>query len=271
MDTPVRPTAVAGAFYSGSRPELERHLSSLIPEETAHHELLACISPHAGYVYSGGVAGSLFAHLAIPRRVIVFGPNHSGVGAHVAVSPHEGWDTPLGMQPVDTELAQCFVDAVPAAEFDHSAHWREHSIEVQLPFLMRRCPDLEILPVVLKQLSLGDCLELGHALAELIERVGEPVGIVASSDMSHYQSDEVARTLDHLAIDAALDRDPAALYETVRREGITMCGVVPATVALTAANLLGATQAHLVAYATSGEVSGDLSAVVGYAGVCVHR
>jgi AmmeMemoRadiSam system protein B len=271
MDAIVRPTAVAGAFYPGTRPELESQLYSLIPEETARHELLACISPHAGYIYSGGVAGRLFAHLVIPRRVIVLGPNHTGAGAQVAVAPHEGWNTPLGEQPVDTELARLLVDAFPAAELDPRAHVREHSIEVQLPFLMQRREDLEVLPVVLKHLSLDECLDLGHVLAELVGELDEPVGIVASSDMSHFQPDEVTRTLDHMAIDAVLERDPTALFETVHREGITMCGVIPATVALTAANLLGAVDAHLVAYATSGDVSGDYSSVVGYAGVCVHR
>lgn len=270
MDQTVRSTAVAGAFYPGTRRELESQLYSLVPEEVAHHELLACIAPHAGYVYSGGVAGRLFAHLTVPRRVIILGPNHTGTGARVAVAPHEGWSTPLGEQPVDSELAQRLVDAVPTAEFDSRAHWREHSIEVQLPFLMRRRPDLEIVPVCLKHLRLEECFDLGRVIAELIAEIDEPVGIVASSDMSHYQSDEIARTLDHLAIAAAIARDPVALYETVHREGITMCGVIPAAVALTAANLLGAVGAHLVAYATSGDVSGDYSAVVGYAGVCIH-
>lgn len=271
MDAKLRPTAVAGSFYPGTRHELEQQLYSLVPDETAHHDLLACISPHAGYVYSGGVAGRLFAHLTVPRRVIVLGPNHTGVGGRVAVAPHEGWDTPLGVQKVDTELAGKLIDSFPAADFDTRAHWREHSIEVQLPFLIRRRPDLEVLPICLGHLSLEGCIDLGRVLAELIGETSEPVGIVASSDMSHYQPDETARTLDHLAIDAALERDPTLLYETVHREGITMCGVIPATVALTAANLLGAVGAHLVAYATSGDVSGDFSAVVGYAGVCIHR
>jgi AmmeMemoRadiSam system protein B len=270
MDATVRSTAVAGAFYPGTRQELESQLYSLVPEEVAHHELLACISPHAGYVYSGAVAGRLFAHLIVPRRVIILGPNHTGAGARVAVAPHEGWSTPLGEQPVDTELAHRLVEAFPAAEFDARAHWREHSIEVQLPFLMRRRRDLTIVPVVVKHLDLDECVALGGVLAELINDADEPVGIVASSDMSHYQPDEVARSLDHLAIDAAVERDPAALFQTVHREKITMCGVIPATVALTAANLLGAVGSHLVAYATSGDVNGDYSAVVGYAGVCVH-
>ena len=271
MDANVRQTAVAGAFNPKHRHELESALYSLVPEEAAHHELLACISPHAGYIYSGSVAGRLFAHLTIPERVIILGPNHTGIGEKVAVAPHTGWDTPLGEQPVDEEFARRLVDAFPAAEFDPRAHWREHSIEVQLPFLMRRRPDLLVLPVVVKHLSLDECLELGQVIAKLISGFNEPVGIVASSDMSHFQPDETTRTLDHLAIDAALERDPGGLFETVRKEGISMCGVIPATVALAAANELGAVDAHLIAYATSGDVSGDYSSVVGYAGVCIHR
>lgn len=271
MDASIRPPAVAGAFYPGTRSALEDALTTLIPEEDPDHELLACISPHAGYVYSGAVAGRLFAHLNVPRRVIILGPNHTGAGAHIAVAPHRSWSTPLGEQPVDTELAELLMDAVPVAELDTKAHWREHSIEVQLPFLMRRRADLRVLPICLKQLSFDDCLELGTILAGLIDEMEEPIGIVASSDMTHFQPDDVARAQDHLAIDAALERDPKKLFETVCSDGITMCGIIPATVALTAANILGATNAHLVAYATSGDVSGDTSSVVGYAGVCIHR
>ena len=270
MKDNTRHPAVAGVFYPKERHELESTLYSLVPENAARHELLACISPHAGYIYSGNVAGRLFAHMTIPERVIVIGPNHTGAGEKVAVAPHTGWETPLGEQPVDTDFARRLVDVYPAAEFDSRAHWREHSIEVQLPFLIRRRPDLLVLPVVVKHLSLDECLELGHLIAKLISGFDESVGIVASSDMSHFQPDETARMLDHLAIDAALERDPQGLYETVHKEGISMCGVIPATVALAAANELGAVDAHLVAYATSGDVSGDYSSVVGYAGVCIH-
>jgi len=271
MDTSTRQPAVAGAFYPGTKRELEDALTTLVPEVEHRHELLACISPHAGYVYSGSVAGRLFAHLSVPRRVIVIGPNHTGAGARIAVAPHTSWDTPLGEQLLDTELASRLVETVPKAELDSRAHWREHSIEVQLPFLMRCREDLRVLPICIGRLSLDDCLDLGSILAGLIGEMDEPVGIVGSSDMTHYQRDEVARAQDHRAIDAALERDPVKLFETVRREDISMCGIIPATVALMAANILGATGAHLVAYATSGEVSGDTSSVVGYAGVCIHR
>ncbi len=198
------------------------------------------------------------------------GASGAAVGARVAVAPHSRWRSPLGDQAVDVELARLLVERFPDATFDENAHWREHSLEVQIPFLLARRPDVEFLPICLSHLSLDQCLDFGRALAQLINDLGEDVGLVASSDMSHYLEDEKARTLDRMAIDAALELDPKSLYETVHREGITMCGVVPATVVIEAANLLGASDAHLVAYATSGDVSGDRSSVVGYAGICVH-
>jgi AmmeMemoRadiSam system protein B len=271
METTTREPAVAGAFYPGTASALERELQQLMTVSEERHQLLACVAPHAGYVYSGGVAGELYGHLELPRRVIVLGPNHTGVGAKVAVAPHQRWWTPLGEQAVDVEFAGLLVERFPDASFDENAHWREHSLEVQIPFLLSRRPDVEVVPICLSHLGLDQCLDLGRILAELIEELGEEVGLVASSDMSHYLEDERARTLDRMAIDAALERDPKSLYQTVHREGITMCGVVPATVVIEAANRLGASDAHLVAYATSGDVSGDRSAVVGYAGICVHR
>lgn len=270
MPSTVREPAVAGAFYPGTAGELDRRVGELTPVSEDRHELLGCIAPHAGYVYSGGVAGTLFGHLEVPRRVIVLGPNHTGVGAVIAVAPHDAWRTPAGDRPLDEELTRKIVTEVAGAESDTEAHWREHSLEVQLPFLRVRQPELRFAAICLGRLSLEHCLEMGRSLAAIVSELGEPVGLVASSDMSHYVSEENARRLDHLAIKAALARDPAALYETVRHHGITMCGVVPATVVLEAANRLGATGAHLVAYATSGDVSGDRSSVVGYAGICVH-
>jgi AmmeMemoRadiSam system protein B len=172
---------------------------------------------------------------------------------------------------VDRDLADRLLSADASLELDDGAHWREHSVEVQLPFLRWRRPDVEVLPVCVRHLELDRCLKLGATIAAVAAELDEAVGIVASSDMTHYRPDDVARDQDHRAIQEALSRSPEALYETVHRGGITMCGVVPATIALEAANRMGAAGAHLVAYATSGETSGDYSSVVGYAGICIHR
>lgn len=271
MKANPREPAVAGAFYPGSAFELQNQLQGLVSVQERRHELLACIAPHAGYVYSGSVAGALYGHLNVPRRVVILGPNHTGRGEAIAVASHPKWRTPLGDVAVDLEFSQMLIESHASATLDDVAHRQEHSLEVQLPFLFARQPELQFVPICLGHLSLDECREFGRSLASLIVDLEEPVGIVASSDMSHYRSDGEARTLDRMAIDAALLRDPEALYETVHVNRITMCGVVPATVALAAANELGAGGAHLIAYATSGEVNGDLSAVVGYAGMCIHR
>jgi len=270
MEVAHREPAVAGAFYPGSEAALERELHSLVSESPHRHDLLACVAPHAGYVYSGGVAGELYGHLNVPRRVVVLGPNHTGIGTAISVAPHSSWRTPMGEQPVDRQLARLLVERHPDAVFDAGAHTREHSLEVQLPFLIARRPDVQILPVCLAHLGLESCLQLGHTLAGLVRELGD-IGIVASSDMSHYLPDKKARELDRVAIDAVLTLSPQTVYETIHRHGITMCGVVPATVALAAVSELGANAAHLVAYATSGDVNHDRSAVVGYAGICIHR
>jgi AmmeMemoRadiSam system protein B len=268
--TTTREPAVAGAFYPLTAGALKSQVAEMITADDQQHELLVCIAPHAGYVYSGPVAGKVYGHLQIPRQVLVLGPNHTGLGPIVSVDPHSQWQTPLGPIPVDRDLAAQIIAALPTAESDPQAHWREHSIEVQLPFLQARRPDVSFVPICIKHLSLEECMRLGEALAQVISGCDEAVGVVVSSDMSHYESDEVARALDHKAIDAALTLEPQSLFETVRSNQISMCGVIPATVALAAARHLGASSAHLVDYATSGDTSGDRSAVVGYAGICIQ-
>lgn len=270
MSVSVREPVVAGAFYPMDRATLERQLDQLVAADPERHRLIACVAPHAGYIYSGGVAGKLFGHLELPRRILVLGPNHTGIGAEAAIAPHTRWDTPVGSQEVDRALADLLIAADSTFALDADAHWREHSVEVQLPFIRRRRPDALVLPVCVKHLDLARCLRLGAAIAAVANELEEPLGIVASSDMTHYRPEDIARDQDHLAIRAALRRSPEDLYETVHREGITMCGVIPATIALAAANLMGACGAHLAAYATSGETSGDFASVVGYAGICIH-
>ncbi len=270
MNEPAREPAVAGAFYPMDRSTLERQLDQLVATEAERHDLLACVAPHAGYIYSGGVAGRLFGHLNLPRRIVLLGPNHTGMGAEVAIAPHAQWDTPLGPQQVDRTLADLLLAADPTLSLDSGAHRREHSIEVLLPFISRRRGDVEVLPICVKHLDLDRCLQLGATIAAVSDALDEPLGIVASSDMTHFQPEDVARDQDHRAIEAVLARSPESLYEVVHRDGITMCGVVPTTIALAAANLMGASGTHLVAYATSGETSGDYSSVVGYAGICIH-
>jgi AmmeMemoRadiSam system protein B len=150
MGMTVRTPAVAGTFYPSAARDLERQVRELMADSEPQHDLLGCVSPHAGYVYSGRVAGKVFSQLRIPRRVIVLGPNHTGLGPNVAVAAHHAWQTPLGAVEVDRDLAQRLLEEYPHAEPDDRAHWREHSVEVQLPFLQVLRSDLTVLPVCVK-------------------------------------------------------------------------------------------------------------------------
>lgn len=263
----IRNPAVAGSFYPGSARELDRVVHSLTRDETDRVEARGIVVPHAGYLYSGGVAGEVFSHVKIPSRHLIFCPNHTGMGAEAALMGEGAWRMPWGDVPIDEELASRLAEASPLLREDPSAHREEHSLEVQLPFLRRFRPDFRFVPIALGRLSLADCRSLGEAAAGVLREEADPVLLIASSDMSHYLPDAAARSKDRKAIDAMLALDPEALYRTVRAERISMCGVVPATVVLFAALSLGATSARLVRYATSGDVSGDRDRVVGYAGL----
>jgi AmmeMemoRadiSam system protein B len=262
-----RMPAVAGQFYPGTASGLSRSLLELTREVEERSPAIGVVAPHAGYVYSGAVAGELFSSIRVPCRTVIFCPNHTGIGEDAAIMSHGAWRMPWGDVPIDEELAARLENACPLLREDASAHSREHSIEVQLPFLHRFRPDVRIVPVALGPLSLEECRALGENVADAIAGDAERPLLVASSDMSHYVPDAVARKKDRLAIDRMLALDPEGLYATVRTERISMCGVLPATVVLFAARRLGATSARLIRYATSGDVSRDFDQVVGYAGL----
>jgi MEMO1 family protein len=264
-----RPPAVAGQFYPGTPGELDREVRRLtrdIPEKIPARGIIV---PHAGYVFSGSVAGEVYSSVAIPDRQIIFCPNHTGVGAEAAVMAYGGWRMPWGTVPIEEDLAGRLLMASSLLSEDESAHRREHSLEVQLPFLKRFRESFRFVPVALGRLSLSDCQTLGEEIAAVLRDDPSPPLLIASSDMTHYEADALARKKDEKAIARILSLDPEGLYRTVRSEHITMCGVIPATVMLFAALSLGAREARLIKYATSGDVSGDYGQVVGYAGMAV--
>jgi len=271
--TLLRRPAVAGRFYPGDpkdlRTEAQAYLSQSNSTNQAAVQAIGCIAPHAGYVYSGHVAGAVFAHLEIPQRCVVLCPNHTGMGRALAILSEGAWETPLGEVPIDTQLAGALKQAFPALQEDSAAHRAEHAIEVELPFLQLRQPKLQIVPIALGTGQFEVLEALGMALAEVIAAQTAPVLIVASSDMNHYESDTVTRAKDHRAIERILTLDPRGLFDVVTQQNISMCGFGPAVVMLTAARRLGAKSADLVKYATSGDISGDRDAVVGYAGIIV--
>ncbi|HXN64844.1 MAG TPA: AmmeMemoRadiSam system protein B [Candidatus Acidoferrales bacterium] len=267
--TLVRQPAVAGRFYAADPVALGDEVRQLISSAQAVSKsaAIACLVPHAGYVYSGGVAGAVYARLAIPNRVLILGPRHFPRGADLAINRSGVWQTPLGAAEIDAELGDLLAKAFPRLVDDVRAHQTEHSLEVQIPFLQMLAPGFRFVPIAIGTSDLATLEGLGNAIAEALVQIAEPVLMVASSDMNHYEEDGVTRAKDRRAIDRLLALDALGLYQTVRGEGITMCGYAAATAMLVAACQRGAKSAELVKYATSGDVFGDREEVVGYAGM----
>ena len=267
----IRLPAVAGRFYPDDPARLRAAVDSLLASGNEGKKIRAraCLVPHAGYVYSGQVAGEVYGRLEIPGRVILVGPRHFPRGAPFAILSEGSWQTPLGMAPIDHPLAEQIVRAFPLLREDAVAHCSEHSLEVQLPFLQRLVPTFTFVPIVIGPAQWDPIEALGHALAGVIAAEREPVLLIASSDMNHYESDAVTRVKDRKAIDQILALDARKLFDTVREEKISMCGYAAAVATVIAACELGATQAELVRYANSGEVNGDMQEVVGYAGMVI--
>ena len=270
MTSLVRRPAVAGRFYPRDAESLREEVNSYLSQNNSPLNAIGCIAPHAGYMYSGHVAGAVFARMEIPQRCIVMCPNHTGVGRALAIMSEGEWETPLGRVPIEGELAASLKDRFPALQEDASAHRGEHAAEVELPFLLLRQPKLTFVPIALGTTQLDVLEQFGLAIADVIAANKDPILIVASSDMNHYESDAVTRAKDHWAIERILSLDARGLHEVVGQQNISMCGMGPGVAMLTAAKKLGAKSAELVKYATSGDVSGERDMVVGYAGVVVR-
>ena len=271
--TTLRHPAVVGQFYPRNpddlRAEARGYLSQSSTVNQTPVQAIGCIAPHAGYMYSGHVAGAVFARVEIPSRCFVLCPNHTGMGRALAIMSEGAWETPLGEVPIDTQLATALKQRFPALQEDSAAHRAEHAAEVELPFLQLLQPELKFVPIALGTWQFEPLEQLGKALADMIATEKDHILIVASSDMNHYESDAITRVKDHRAIERILTLDPRGLYDVVRQQDISMCGFGPAVAMLTAARQLGAKSAELVKYATSADVSGDWDRVVGYAGVVV--
>ena len=270
MGTPtIRPAAVAGKFYPQDPKKLLASLQSYISEEP-REPALGCVVPHAGYMYSGHVAGAVYARVEVGRRCIVLCPNHTGQGTPLSIMIRGSWQTPLGNADLDSELGDALMRTFPLLTEDSAAHRAEHAIEVQLPFLQTLRPEIRFVPIAIGTRQFEILEGLGLAIGEVLAAIGEPVLVVASSDMNHYESDPVTRVKDNKAIERILSVDPRGLYDVVMNEEISMCGFGPTVAMLTGSLKQGATRAELVKYATSGDVSGDRQMVVGYAGIVVR-
>lgn len=264
-----RMPAVAGQFYYGSSSRLKSQVEQYILDGMPKEKVVGIISPHAGLIYSGQVAGAVYSSIMFPETFILLGPNHTGQGASVSIMASGSWEIPMRTFLIDEALSKSIINKIPYAEDDSKAHRFEHSLEVQLPFIAYFSDSVKIVPIAVMRATLKECQEIGKGIAEAIKESGLDIVVAASSDMSHYVSDSMARKLDSLALNNVMSLDPDGLYNTVKKESISMCGYIPATIMLYAAKELGAKEAKLIKYATSAEVSGDYDHVVGYAGVIV--
>jgi len=264
-----RAAVVAGQFYPSDPDDLRRVIASFCKKPETVPEAMAVVVPHAGYVSSGPVAGGVFCSIRLPKRVILLGPNHTGRGAGLALSPPGSWRTPLGAVSVDAEMNRELLAECPGLQEDASAHAREHSLEVQIPFIQALQPDFRFSAICVGTDDYAALETLGHGMARAIKSVRESVLLVASSDMTHYETAENAARQDRFAIDQILKLDPQGLYQTVMDRDITMCGFAPTVAVIIACLDLGASEGRLIRYTNSGEASGDYRSVVGYAGLTI--
>ena len=266
----IRQPVVAGSFYPEGPSALAKQLDKLVRSEQPPQPAKAIIAPHAGYVFSGAVAGELMAATQIPPTVLLLGPNHHGVGSNIAISAAESWSTPVGDVPIVDSIRQQLCLENTDIVVDERAHQYEHSLEVMLPLLLKCQPDLQIVPITLRSLDLAECLQLGTDIANVLKRQDDEILLLASSDMNHFLDAVTTRQLDFKAISAMTAFDPQALYRTVHENRISMCGVLPAVVVMQAAKELGASECHLLRYAHSGQINDDNSRVVGYAALSMR-
>jgi MEMO1 family protein len=266
----IRPPAVSGRFYPSEAKKLALEIQQYTASKNKKSLVRGCLVPHAGYMYSGHVAGAVYSAIEIPALCILLGPRHFPGGQAMAIISEGSWKTPFGDAQIDSELATQLKQACPFLREDRVAHQREHSLEVQIPFLQQLNSNLRFVPVVLATNRYQELEALGHAVAKMKEAQNDRVLVLASTDMNHYESDAITRAKDQKAIDRILELDPRGLYDTVQSEDITMCGVAATVAMLVAMRDLGATQAELVRYATSGDITGDREEVVGYAGLIVR-
>ena len=270
----IRKPAVAGAFYSRDAKSLIEEVKLHIkqapkrkPVEKIH--AFGIVSPHAGFVYSGDVAGAVYSKIEIPDTVILIGPNHTGIGEKISIMTEGAWSMPQGEVKIDHHLANQILNASLVAKKDARAHLKEHSLETQLPFIQFYRDEFKIVPICMKRLSLDECKEISIAIVKALRQAGRNILIVASSDMTHYETHASASKKDAHVINKILELDAKELYSMVHDNNISMCGINPTTVMLMCANEMGAKEAFLAKYMTSGEINGDMNHVVGYAGIIV--
>jgi AmmeMemoRadiSam system protein B len=268
----TRPPAVAGTFYEGTPERLRAQVDACFaanpPAPPQRLRFLGAVVPHAGLMYSGHVAAAFYALAELPKRLIILCPNHTGAGHFAAINREGAWRTPLGDVAIDTPLADALMARTQLLAEDVRAHAREHSLEVQLPFLQRLLGDFTFVPICLGAHRYDVADEIGRAIATVLQDERD-IAILASSDLNHYEDQRTTLRKDQLAIDEVLRRNPRELWRVVDELDVSMCGFIPTTTMLVAVNELGATDARVVKHATSGDINGDYAKVVGYASIVI--
>jgi AmmeMemoRadiSam system protein B len=265
----LRLPAVSGRFYPSNPAELTAVIRRCTETESNLQKVVvkACLLPHAGYVYSGGVTGAVLSRILLPPKILILGVRHFPRGQSMAIVSSGAWWTPLGEAAIDEPLAQALRAACPLLCEDDVAHSGEHSLEVQVPFLQVLAPGFTFVPVALGTGRFEDLVRVGEAIAQVLTVSREEILLLTTSDLNHYEDDAVTRVKDRKAIEQLLALDARGLYDTCRKEKISMCGLGPAVAMIAALRVLGAQHAELLRYATSADVSGDIHAAVGYAGM----
>ena len=270
-----RVPAVAGQFYPASAAEVAAQLDVVMSDGPTRRPAIAVVVPHAGWMYSGATAGLVYSNIVVPDRVILIGPNHQNVGSRYALYDAGAWETPGGAVRIAEVLAAELLDDCDLLAEDRRAHVAEHSLEVQVPMLLRANPSVEIVPILIggpwpDAGGRGDLRMLGEAIATTVREFGRPVLLVASTDLNHYENQEASQIKDKLVLDAVVRLDAEGLMQRVKDVEVSMCGVAATFVVLVAAKKLGATRAEVLDYRTSGDVTGDFHRVVGYGGVVIE-
>lgn len=266
----IRHPAVAGTFYSGNAAQLKSDIEGFVMKDCEKQAALGIVSPHAGYIYSGRVAGNLYSKIKIPDTAVILAPNHTGFGVPYSIWPGGLWRTPLGDAVVDEEIVNELVRECDFIEKDKEAHLYEHAAEVQIPFLQYFKPDIKIVSMVISSRNIDELKTIGKSLSEVLKKLRPDALVVASSDMTHRESQTSANKKDRIAINEILALNEDNLYRKVQDLHITMCGIYPAVIMLVCSKGRGAKKAELVRYETSGDTTGDYNQVVGYAGIMVN-
>ncbi|MEM0097374.1 MAG: AmmeMemoRadiSam system protein B [Conexivisphaerales archaeon] len=277
----TRHAAVAGYFYPSNPDELRETIKSSflsrvgpgkLPPSEHKVEALGYIVPHAGYEYSGPVAAHVYYEISALNdnfTFIILGPNHYGIGSPIAVPLSDKWETPMGVVEIDEMLKRDIIRESNMIDVDDSAHWREHSIEVQVPFLQYIIKEFKILPISMSYMEMGAAIDVAETIFRTIN--GRKTIVIASSDMTHYESQVSVREKDTAAINAITSLDISGLYRAISQNNITMCGYGPAAVLMHLSKLMGYLQVNLLKHSDSGEITGDTASVVGYASIGFYK